>query len=173
MYFDPNMTAAVRRAWSHIEAAGLSCEMPEVGWKPHITLSGCYNLPLDTYLPALQNFAGQTKPLDITLASVGYFGGGELHTLFLLSAVTIELLNLHERHHHLLTTHCAAVSPYYVPNQWIPHCTLAVNLPAEALAQAVKLPNGFGLPIKGRLEAIGIVRVTRPQVQEVVFMPLG
>lgn len=172
LYFDADAAAAVRLAWKRIAEAGISDEMPEAGWRPHVTLSGCRDLRLEEYLPVLREFAAQTKPQDISFTSVGYFGGGNRQTVFLAPTVTRGLLNLHERHHGLVAPFCSAVSPYYTPDGWTPHCTLALNLPTERLAQAVTLTDDFGLPIMGRLMAVGVVRVARPQVEELSLLAL-
>ncbi|MBC7807004.1 MAG: 2'-5' RNA ligase family protein [Akkermansiaceae bacterium] len=172
LYFDADTDAAVRRIWDAIAGAGISDEMSAAGWRPHITLSGCRDLRLEEYLPALRDFAARSEPLEIAFTSVGYFGGKAHHTLFLAPTATGALLDLHERHHRLVFPLCASVSPYYAPGGWVPHSTLALSLSKEKLARAVELID-ISTPITGTLEAVGMVRVARPRVQELGVLPIG
>ncbi len=172
LYFDEDTTATVRNIWARIAGAGISSEMPDAGWRPHITLAGCHDLRLSDYIPALQEFASGIEPLEVSFFSIGFFGGSR-HTLFLMPTVTRELLDLHARHDRLASQHCSAVSPHYTPRGWVPHCTLALNLSARELAQAVTHTADWGMPIKCGLEAVGVVRVTRPTVEEMCLFRLG
>ncbi len=120
----------------------------------------------------LQEFTSSIKPIDILFTNVGYFGTGGRYTLFFAPTITRELLALHERHHGLVVPFCSTVSPYYAPRHWVPHCTLALNLSKEALARAVLLIDGGTLPITGKLEAVGLVRVARPRVEALSLLAL-
>ena len=172
LYFDADTTAAVREVWARFAEAGVSSEMPDAGWRPHITLAGCRDLRLSDYLPVLNEFASCVEPMKTSLSSIGLFGG-DRHTLFLTPIVTRSLLDIHARHHRLVAQHCSAVSPFYAPDGWVPHCTLALNLSLRELAREVTLTTERDLPITGRLEAVGIVRVTRPTVEEMCLLRLG
>jgi hypothetical protein len=147
-YFDADTNDAIQRAWAQMAEADISSEMQDAGWRPHVTLSGCRDLRLGEYLPVFQEFAAQIAPMDLPL------------------------LNVHERHHAMVIPFCAAVSPYYTPDGWTPHCTLALNLSPETLARAVAM-TGRLTPIVSRVEEVGVVRVTRPQVEELAFLPLN
>lgn len=98
LYFDAETDATIRRIWEEMTEAKISSEMADVGWRPHVTLTGCRDLRLEDYLPRLQEFAASIELWEFAMTSVGYFGG-EQHTLFLTPTVTRRLLDLQERHH--------------------------------------------------------------------------
>lgn len=166
LFFDVEVEARIRHLWKELADKGISSEMPDADWRPHITVSGCREVSIEEYASALQQFAERTASVNVVLSSVGYFSGNH-HTLFLAPTITQVLLELHTEHDQLVRAYSQNLSPYYAPDQWVPHCTLALNLTTEGLQAAVEESAGFNLPITGRLEKIGIVQVARPLVREI------
>lgn len=172
VFFDAETEAIIRELWTQIASAGISSEMPDVGWRPHITLAGCDQLDILHYESALQDFSRQSSVLPITFSSVGCFVAPK-STLFLAPTITQDLLDLHRRHQSIVANHALRMSHYYLPDQWVPHCTLALNLTTEALMHSIEVcQQQIRLPIVGTLVEIGVVQVKRPKVNPLYTFPI-
>jgi len=169
LYFDPVTEQAMRAVWHTLAAAGLTATLPASGARPHVSLAVCPTLAPEAYRDELAGFARGAAPLDLTLASVGTFPGAE-GVVFLAPVVTRPLLRLHAALHRRLASR-AASWPYYRPGHWVPHCTVAADLPPERVPSAVDLCRRAPLPLRGRLEAVGLVAF-RP-VAHLYTYPLG
>jgi len=157
LYFDEATDEAVRAIWHRLADAGISTGALVNGARPHISLGGCQELDATRFRSALMSFAHKSPPLEFALASVGVFPTAE-GVVFLAPAVTRDLLNLHEAIHTVFAEY--AVSPWtlYLPGNWVPHCTLALNLPQDRIAAAVDLCRDAALPIQGRFERVGLTQ---------------
>jgi len=56
--------------------------------------------------------------------------------------------------------------PYYLPGNWIPHCTLACGLSLDAIPAAVEVCSRAMLPVTTNVKRIGLVEI--PKHREVV-----
>jgi 2'-5' RNA ligase len=72
----------------------------------------------------------RTRPIACTLASVGAFPAAE-GVLFLAPAASVELVQLQLEVLERLRQTGAEIEPYWLPRQWVPHCTLAIGFPPE------------------------------------------
>lgn len=118
----------------------------------------------------MERFARETDATRLSLSAVGTFPTAE-GVVFLLPAVTVELLSVHARLHSRLEQAGLTVNPYYLPGRWIPHCTVATDLRPEAVPAAVEVcrtGRAFG---EVRLLSAGIVRF-RP-VETLALFRLG
>lgn len=122
--------------------------------------------------PALADFAAATPLLPVAFASLGCFPTAQ-GVVFLAPVVTRALLALHARFH-------AAFAPLtppgwddYQPDQWVPHCTLTLDMPPERLPAALDLcRRRAALPLAGRFEQIGVVEF-RPVAERCRFPLAG
>lgn len=173
LFFDDEMDESIRRLWSSLADQGVCSEMPDARWRPHITLSGCNQLDISAYLATLQEFAAVTSVLPVVMSSVGFFAS-QNSTLFLAPTVSRALLDLHDRHHSVAARFALQMSPHYLPGRWVPHATIALNLPPDFLVQAVEIVAvEHRLPVVGSLNEIGVVQVARPEVRALRSFPLG
>ena len=106
--------------------------------RPHLTLAIVNELDPETLRPALLAFCQSVPPLPLHLAAVGTFPTDE-GVVFLVPVVTRPLLAVHANLCRLLDEAGFSTVPYYRPQNWVPHCTEAINLTPEQVCQAVKL----------------------------------
>jgi 2'-5' RNA ligase len=157
VFFDEQTDRAVRTIWRQIEAAGISSFLSQGPFHPHLTLAIFERLDVDGARVVLASLAAGQPPLPVALPSVGAFPGGE-GVVFLSATITGALLGLHRQVHTLLTDHAGAPVPYYLPERWNPHCSLARALTPEQVAPAVA--HSLGLisgTIFGTLTQIGVI----------------
>lgn len=112
-----------------------------IGAYPHISLTVFAQLEPATIQVLLAEFAAATPPLPVTFAAVGVFPTAQ-GVVYLAPVVTPYLLAIHARFHALLTQLSTPSNAYYLPGNWMPHCTVGFELPADKIGQAVTLCQG-------------------------------
>ena len=163
---DPETAAVVQRVWRELADAGIEY-MAASGARPHVTLGIWEALDHEGAEAELKRFATETPPVSLTLASVGLFPGV---AVFLAPTVTAELLELHAGFHRRFGDLGRASWDHYRPGIWVPHCTLAMELPPDRFSEALAIAARMPLPLEARLIEVGIVEF-RP-VKELVSCPL-
>lgn len=97
--------------------------------EPHITLANYHTLDLKLYGEKLEKFTEHIECFPVEFSSAGTFPTNG--TIFLAPIVTGRLLELHQSfHNHFADFHDQSQS-YYVPEKWVPHCTIANRLDKE------------------------------------------
>jgi 2'-5' RNA ligase len=158
LFFDAVTEATIRRLGALV-ANGMQADLFVGDLRPHVSLGVCETLVPDGFRSDFMAFAAATRPLDFTLSSVGVFPNGEMNVLFLAPIVTGDLLGLHASFHAIFAKYAASLQAYYLPGNWVPHCTLALNLPGDRVAAAVDTSmRAAGLPIAGRFESVGLIQ---------------
>ena len=171
LFFDDKSEKAVRRIWDGLGENLGKPSLSELGARPHVSLA-VYDDSLDTtgFPERFREFAKSMAPFEFNLSSVGTFPGDE-GVVFLAPVVTRQLLDVHQRFHEVFSEHENAGMGYYLPGNWVPHCTVAIDLPAAEVREAVGYCREAFRPISGRFQEIGLVEF-RP-VKELCTFKLG
>ncbi|MEZ4734679.1 MAG: 2'-5' RNA ligase family protein [Caldilineaceae bacterium] len=109
-----------------------------IGAQPHLSLTVFPELEPARLEGVLAAFAAATPPVPVTLAAVGVFPTAQ-GVVYLAPVVTPDLLAVHRRFHDLLAPLAIPSNAYYLPGNWMPHCTVGFELPADKIGQAVTL----------------------------------
>ncbi|MGB9801116.1 MAG: 2'-5' RNA ligase family protein [Thermanaerothrix sp.] len=172
LYFDPTTDAMVRQAWDYLAEAGVSAVMRESGYRPHLTLGVSESLDLDGAGMALEGLARRYPPFALTLSSLGVFLASEA-TVFLGVTVTQTLLALHAEFQACIQPYAQGIWDYYRVDAWVPHCTLAFNLPPARVPEAVAIGQQIPLPIRAQVVALGITVLSPASSELLRLFPLG
>ncbi len=164
---DPASAAIVHRVWQELGDAGIDY-MARSGAHPHVSFGIWETIDREGAQAELARFAAETPPVSLTFASVGLFPRA---AVFLAPTVTADLLELHAGFHRRFARFGRAPWEYYRPGVWVPHCTLAMELGADRLGDALAIAGRAPLPFEARLVEVGIVEF-RP-VKQLVSCPLG
>ncbi len=175
LFYDDESDRAVRRIWDGLGAMLERPSLSELGARPHVSLAVYSDeladcLDMAGFEEILREFAQLATSFEFKLSSVGTFPGGE-GVVFLAPVVTRQLLAFHARFHDAFSRHRDAAAPYYRPGQWVPHCTVAIDLAPSEVTKAVDYCREAFRPICGRFEEIGLIEF-RP-VKELVAVKLG
>lgn len=156
MFFDPHAEAAVRAMWGSLEARGVR-SMATVGHcrhRPHVSLLVAERLTAAQARAALEPLAEATD-LVLRLGSVAVFPG-RAGVLYLSVVPTLRLLGLHRTLHTHLAGAGVESGRHYLPDAWVPHCTLAQGLSFEQLPTAVQAIKRLR-PTDAQVASVGIV----------------
>jgi len=136
--FDEGTEARFHALWTKLRDAGIQPQIAEVGGRPHLSLAVFERIDPDENYNTLRAFAECCPPMTIRLSAVGTFPG-DTGIVFLSPVVTPELLALHERLHKRLDAAGTPSMDYYRPGRWIPHCSVALDVPDSKLSLAIDL----------------------------------
>jgi 2'-5' RNA ligase len=170
MYFDPGTDARFEELWKSLFEAEINPVMPTIGSRPHISLAVFEHIDPVAFHQELRGIAEGCSPLAITFAAVGSFPT-EKGVVFLMPVVTEALFRLHGQLHRYLSVLGIASNEYYCPGNWMPHATVAINLPPEKVAAAVEICRRSDIFKTAYLVQIGLIDF-RP-IREIYMFPLG
>lgn len=156
VYLDPESAAIVSRTWGRLADAGISRSMLREGYRPHWSLAVSKDLDVDGLARDMDMFVAKWEPLPVTLSSIGVFPTDE-GVLYYGVVVTHDLVQRHAEFFELFPKHAENLREYYLPGNWVPHCTLAYWLPIDELGNAMKIARETPLPIRCRTVEIAIV----------------
>ncbi|PFK31640.1 hypothetical protein COI93_20635 [Bacillus cereus] len=143
----------------HVKAIGK--ELKDFGHngdlEPHITLADYDTLDLKTYGEKLEKFTENIECFPVEFSSVGTFPTNG--TIFLAPTITRGLLELHQSfHNHFKDFHNQPHS-YYVPEKWVPHCTIANRLEQEPFVRVIEIVYKNFSVQKATIESLKLIRV--------------
>ncbi|XP_074579019.1 uncharacterized protein LOC141835500 [Curcuma longa] len=177
LYFDPALENQVLKAWNVLARRQISTKLIEISARPHLTLLSLPALdPLRLQAP-LRALAARLDPLPLSLSSVGAFpsslsdagqGGGGL---FLAPTPSADLLSLHSQVCDALRKEGVELPEEFRPGSWVPHCSVAQDVPRSRIADAFCVLRDLKLPVSGYATDIGLVEFS--PVQEFFSFPLG
>lgn len=165
LYFDDKSTMEVEEIWSKLRERNISLDE---GTNPHISLAIYEDIDVEYFKEKLQVFAKGMEPFDLKLASVEMFATDK-PVVFLSPTVTEELLYLHEKFHKYFKEYDTVEWDYYKPGNWVPHCTLAMNLSKNMVQETLDVCQEISLPIDIKIKGIGILEF-KPNKQLVKYM---
>ena len=156
LYFDHHTEARIQQIRRALAKQGIAVMLDHLGDRPHVSLAVLPSTDREVLLPLVQAFATDLLPFEIQLSAIGTFPTDE-NVLFLVPVPTLPLLTAHRELHQRFTEAKLVTSSYYVPNTWVPHCSIEMNIPVPQLASAVEQCKLVFQPLKGQFQEIGVV----------------
>ncbi|QRY70592.1 2'-5' RNA ligase family protein (plasmid) [Ensifer sp. PDNC004] len=133
-----NTTALeILKLWEEASIFEPKGSMQELGYPPHLTLAVFTQWPGEVSAIMREVFSAQEK-LSITFDAMDYFDNDPV-ILWAKPRVNQHLLQLHHRlHSHFDPFAC---HEHYRIGRWVPHCSLATNVPKSAKSPAIDWAN--------------------------------
>jgi 2'-5' RNA ligase len=156
LFFDATTEAAIRTVWSRLAETGTAPYMHLSGNRPHLSVAIYEHLDVAASGEKLSSLPHIRAPLSLTFSCLGLFPT-EKAVVFLAPTVTVALLDLQKQLHQLLAEDATAPLAYYLPNQWTPHCTLALDIPHMLIPQLLHMGMELPLSLSGHIAEIGII----------------
>ncbi len=156
MFFDQHAESSVRTMWASLEARGVR-SMASVGHgrhRPHVSLLVAERITPTQARTATEPLA-EASDLVLRLGSIAVFPG-RAGVVYLSVVPTLRLLRLHNALHAQLAGAGVESGRHYLPNAWVPHCTLAQGLAHTDLPAAVQAIKRLR-PTDAQITSIGIV----------------
>lgn len=134
--FDPSSDRRLRQMIQALADSSGNETVLLSGLKPHLTLAEFDTDRYENVVLTLNELAEKIlSPIPVKLASAGFFPNN-LSVLYLAPIVDEHLLDLHRLVNNALEPLCTAFSPLYREENWVPHCTLALDLDQVSFTDA-------------------------------------
>ena len=156
LYFDRTTEAAVRMLRQEVYASGIAPFVDALGDRPHVSLAAFHDLDVAATVPILQVFASEVPAFSVSLSAVGFFPTEE-GVVFLTPTPTRALLGAHARLHQHLQHAGMWALPYYLPDNWVPHCTVEMHVEPDLLPTVVEAYCKAWKLIDGEFTEVGLI----------------
>ncbi len=172
LYYDKETEKKLYDLALKIADAKISTKFLEWKTRPHLSLA-CFNdVDEDRCIELLKEFANKHNEMSADICSIGMFN--DTKTIFVSPVMNKSMYQFHAELHEQLQEFDASGFQWYCPNDWVPHCTVALTEEDEdeAFFQACDLVLREFRKIVGRFTAIGLVKITFP-VEEIYTVELS
>lgn len=172
LYFDKETEQSLLNLAKEVADKNLSTKFLEWKTRPHLTLGCFHDVEEQKCARQLEGFAKNHEPIAVCLASVGMFV--DTRAIFASPVITEHMYRLQRELHECLTGYDTTGWEWYCPDNWVPHCTLAMTGEDEedVFYQASDLILHKFKKIWGSFVSVGLVKVTFP-VEELYTFPLN
>ena len=148
LYLDLETDAAIRRLWQGIEDAGLPSIMPNLGYRPHISLAVCETMDVAEMRKILPPLLSVTPAIPLIFSYLGVFSKSD-GVVYLGVTASRGLLEFHEKIWQIMAAHTSGHSEYYSPGVWVPHITINYDLTPEQVGRVVTTVLKLPIPLTG------------------------
>lgn len=160
LYFDEQSEKKIRDLWKELHDLGISKFMHESGGRPHIALLvfDQDNCNLTLLKKTFSEFFKNKEGMELILSSLGIFPSEEGVTYLGIKPVA-ELLDLQEDYFNRIKdlTLMEQLWEYYIPDYWVPHCTMTMGTTAEEQLMAIDVLRKRFRNIKAKVDTVSIV----------------
>lgn len=150
---DPTTTEAIERVERNIAAIHPHHRPFNSEIRPHITLGACTHLDVTRCTVLLDEYAAMSSSMPLHFGSLGIFPLDPA-VIFAAPVVTDELLAGHAWFHQRFAEISGRSSVSYEPGNWVPHCTLAEQIPQSLLPEMVAVVCTLPLSLNFQIDLI-------------------
>jgi 2'-5' RNA ligase len=171
LYYDKSTEQKLFSLAQRVADEKLSTKFLEWKTRPHLTLA-CFNDVDETKCAnILKEFASKCKILPAYIGSVGMFN--DTKTIFVSPIMNRSMYELQSELHDYMKDFDTNGWEWYRPNNWVPHCTIALTHEDEedVFYKASNLILHEFNKMCGEFVAIGLVKITFP-VNEIYTIEL-
>lgn len=124
---------------------------------PHLSYHVADRYDLDRLMPRIREIAASAPPLTVRAEGVGLFTG-DYPVIFLPVIRDHRLSELHARLWQTADDCAKGSSPYYHPDSWTPHITIAAGtMTADDIAAVMCVMAGHPLSFRFRLDTVSYI----------------
>lgn len=165
--FNDEMETELFKIWKNLDELGISnYGTVNQGKRPHITIADYDNLQLEEYCSDFEQFFKSKEPIPLRLSVIGSFIG--TRTLFIIDPVNEPLKKSHMEYHDKFANYAVSNGSKYIPEKWIPHCTIASRLTGKCLLDAYEFCSENLEVIKGFIYEFTLLELTHDESGVVV-----
>ena len=158
LFLDQETCKHIRRVWERLHDLGVGGPLYDSGAFPHITLSIFDELDLEASKRGIDLLAGRFTSFDLTFTEIATFTEAR-NVVFMKAEESPALRDMKE----FLSSTLAATSAeewfYSREDRWVPHVTLAIDVPSDRMGTAVEIASDIPLPLTSRALKVGVVQL--------------
>lgn len=166
--FDDTTEKLVKKLWKELKDKSISFYAYEVeDRRPHITLASYNRLNKPNFIEQMETFYEDKSAIEITFSTIGSFLNSG--ALFYSPIVTKGLIELHSNHHNNFEEFNDDPNSLYLPDNWIPHCTIANRLPPEKLSEAFDYCSKRNGSVFGKIVELALIDVSNKGKAPIIY----
>ena len=163
MCFAQDTNEAIRALWSRLREEGLFTP-DQLAFDPHVTLAVLTGLEEDLGREIVDEIAvGHRSERELVFRGADSFRV-DPGVVFLRLEPTPWLTDIHERTWERLAGHTGGASPFYLPNSWTPHVSLAERLSPKDLERGLRILAELELPAHGYVDSLRLISLPPARV---------
>ena len=143
--------------WEIVRDEGVSDLLFRLGYRPHITLAMYREIDEAKTIAKLEKFIADEAAIPVEFAHISVDRAG----IFCQPRENIALRKFHARFERSLGK---SFRPIDLAGQWMPHCTIGMELPTDKIGMAVDKLLATWAPISGIADRIALVKFRPGQV---------
>lgn len=156
LHFDKNSEARIFDLWKEAAKCSGDPYLIDSGLRPHITLAIFEDTDIQSFCSKLEIFSKQIKKFKLNLGSIGTFASSQ-GVLFLSPIMTDELIEHHKGFYKFFEGELDGINSYYMPNNWVPHCSISINNTIETFITIFKRTMEIFEPFDIEIREISII----------------
>ncbi|MFG6496511.1 2'-5' RNA ligase family protein [Fictibacillus sp. UD] len=126
------------------------------GMRPHVTLATHPEVEIETFKRDMKNYFEHTSALPLFFPSLSIFLNSG--TLYAAPTKNKVLTDFHQRYHEQFKNYVDPKS-LYAPSNWVPHCTIVMDLSHEDLVKAFDYSARNLQPFHATLDSIALIKL--------------
>jgi len=154
LYFDRKTEQTVIELWNKLKVISPDNYMPSSGNYPHITTAIFSEVNINALIQITDKYTKTISIFEMDLCSFGNFIGTDV--VYLAPVVTKNLLHVHMQYHKKIRR-LKNQFEYYMPGNWIPHCTISLNSGISSVPEIISFLVTNFTKMKCTVERIGII----------------
>ena len=156
LYFDDVTNASINEIIKNVAIISGNNYMVEVNIPPHITIGSFLSGDYSELCKGIENIVDHIERGTVKFDSIKAF---EPRVMFMSPINDTILEQLNELvHDQFLKNFLPADNDNYLPENWIPHCALAVRLSMEQFEKAMIIKNRIKFPIFAEIQKIALAK---------------
>jgi 2'-5' RNA ligase len=156
--FDEKTENQINSIWNELYERGLSYYSKEVlNRRPHITIATYQRLETGSFIKLMDEFFNETDHIPVTLSALGTFL--QSRTIFLSPTPTKILFDWHRNYHEKFKSYNDDLSSLYLPEKWIPHCTIANHLTEEQFYKTFQYCTDNIQTIHAHIQEVALIKL--------------
>jgi 2'-5' RNA ligase len=166
--FDEKSEQFIKDIWRNLRDLGISNYAYEVeDRRPHLTLASYTNLDLEAFKKKMNRVYENQRVLPVTFSSIGSFIGSG--TLFFSPTITKNLMDFHLQYHLQLEGFTNDPDSIYLPDKWIPHCTIANRLSPRKLSEAFHFCSYKGEAFSAFIQEVALIDASQKNKAPILY----
>ncbi len=166
LYFDKEVEHCIYELAKKVAAEKISTKFLEWKTRPHLTLA-CFNdVEEAECVEKIKIFASNHRAMPANIGSIGMFN--DTKTIFVSPVMNSGMYQFQRELHACLSGFDVKGWEWYCPDEWVPHCTIALTRGDnnDAFFKASELLLREFRKMSGKFVSIGLVKITFP-VEEI------
>lgn len=158
LFLDQETCKHIRQVWERLHDLGIGSPLYDSGAFPHVTLSIFDELDLESSKVSIELLAERFSAFEVTFTGVATFSEAR-NVVFLQAEDSSYLDGMKQLLSSSLKRTSAEEWYYSREERWVPHVTLAIDVPDEKMDTAVNISSRIPLPLKSRALKVGVVQL--------------